>query len=212
MPKRIDLIGMRFGNYVVIACDGSGKYGVRWLCRCDCGAENVVVGTKLNTGRSLGCKSCAATVHGEASPPSPEYLSWRNAKARCTKPTDAAWKNYGGRGITMCDRWMESFEAFIEDMGRKPSLKHSIDRINNDGNYEPGNCRWATDEDQNKNKRSNHYLLRGVERATLSEWSNRLAIPVCRLRYRINRGLSDNDVLNPERFTVATFPVPERKA
>lgn len=130
-------------------------------CRCVCGREADVRTDGLNTGKSQGCLPCRnknngrPIQHGDAkrSRMAPEYKSWAGAIQRCTNPNDAAYANYGGRGIKVCDRWLESYENFLADMGRKPNSRHSIDRINNDGNYEPGNCRWATAYQQRHNRR-----------------------------------------------------------
>lgn len=154
-----DLTGSKFHRLTVIervAQDGKGP--VKWLCRCNCGKEIVVESYQLTTG---GTKSCGclrvenfvgmSTKHGMRK--APEYNSWDAMIQRCCNPNTKRYHYYGGRGITVCERWRNSFENFYADMGPKPTPKHSIDRINNDGNYEPGNCRWATQSEQNFNTR-----------------------------------------------------------
>lgn len=158
----IDLAGQRFGRLVAIKLSSEGNDGAMWHCLCDCGAETVTRGQFLRTGRAQSCgclqrytASVLSFKHGHAKQParSSIYSTWSGIIDRCTNPNNRAFKNYGGRGIGICDRWRFSFEAFLQDMGEKPSQAHSIDRIDNDGNYEPGNCRWATRDQQNTNKR-----------------------------------------------------------
>jgi hypothetical protein len=107
---------------------------------------------------------------------------------RCTNPNVPCHSNYGARGIAVCPRWRESFAAFLADMGRRPSSEHSIDRINNDGNYEPGNCRWATEDEQRRNRRVSHFITVDGESATLSEWAIRFRIGKSTIRERLKRG------------------------
>ncbi|HHS83688.1 MAG TPA: XRE family transcriptional regulator [Gammaproteobacteria bacterium] len=148
MPRKIDLTGRMFGELTVIRernPRGNGKQ-IYWVCRCGCGKEHVVAGTHLRDGgvRSCGClrrENKASVTHGLSG--SPEYGVWEHIKSRCNNPNTKDYHNYGGRGITVCKRW-DRFENFLADMGCRPSKNHQIDRADNDGNYEPGNCRWVT--------------------------------------------------------------------
>jgi hypothetical protein len=165
--RKLDLKGQRFGRLTAVRENGK-MYGrrVAWLCLCDCGSEKTIPGEKLRDGmvRSCGCllseaNSLRTRTHGQTGNyrkgigKTKEYRAWCHAKARCHCKTDRKYPIYGARGIVMCDRWRDSFEAFFSDMGKAPSGAHSIDRINVDGNYEPGNCRWATPKEQRNNQR-----------------------------------------------------------
>lgn len=169
MTRVIDVAGQTFGRLTVIWPVGiTVERRALWLCVCSCGKLAIVAGTSMRRGGTSSC-GCLRTemnvikikkfhggIHGHAKRGkiSPEFNSWSGAKDRCFNKNNHAYARYGGRGITMCERWKNSFSAFLEDVGIKPSAEYSIDRWpNNDGNYEPGNCRWATKSQQVHNRR-----------------------------------------------------------
>jgi hypothetical protein len=184
VPKIINLLGQKFGKLTVVRFAGRnhGKSrNVSWECLCDCGNTTVTSSGHLRSGNteSCGCGKGKFT-HGQSrvndGVGTPEYETWRHMISRCNSVSCTGYENYGGRGIKVCDRWLESFENFLADMGEKPSPKHSIDRINNDGNYEPSNCRWATKQEQDTNRRTNRkYTLNG-ETLCVTEWAKRLGV------------------------------------
>ncbi len=168
--RREDLTGMRFGMLVVVSfADKTSSGHARWLCQCDCGGAKVTQASNLKSGqcRSCGCYArgpnwnrSGTRTHGHTYLKSERgtrcvttlYATWSSMIQRCTNPNAKNYKWYGGRGITVCERW-RSFENFAADMGDRPGRGYSIDRINNNGNYEPGNCRWATQSEQVRNSR-----------------------------------------------------------
>lgn len=129
-------------------------------------------------------------IHGHCSrnrKRSPEWTAWNHMKRRCTNPNYHNYKNYGGRGITICERWLNSFENFLADMGNKPTPSHSLDRYpNNNGDYEPENCRWATPKEQSNNTKSNRIINHGGKSLTLTNWATELKLSISNLRYRID--------------------------
>lgn len=155
----VDISGQRFGRLTVLSLAGQAKDGrFRWLCRCDCGTYTIVRGPKLRSGRTQSCGCLKLDRKGTKNPNfkhglsfSPEWHSWDSMIQRCENLKHTSYKNYGARGIKVCDRW-HSFENFVSDMGRRPS-GHTLDRINNDGNYEPGNVKWSTPKEQAGNRR-----------------------------------------------------------
>src|SRR6266487_1181524 len=165
MPPKLDISGSKFGRLTAIRIAAKNKQGTyRWLCKCDCGNEAIVKVASLMDGNtnSCGCllsesMSKRKTKHNACN--TPEYDAWQNMKSRCYDKNRKQYKDYGGRGILVCERWLNSFENFISDMGIKPSAKHSLDRFpDKNGNYEPANCRWANFYEQSRNTRKSRWL------------------------------------------------------
>jgi hypothetical protein len=127
---------------------------------------------------------------------SKEHNSWRAIVQRCTNPNDRVYPRYGGRGVTVCERWLESFEAFLVDVGPAPSQEHTIDRIDNACGYEPGNVRWATQQEQQRNRTNNRYLTANGQTKLIEDWAKDIGISVHTLWTRVSRGWPDDEVVN----------------
>lgn len=198
MGKFIDLTGQQFGEWLVVeraANNVSGKPA--WVCLCRCGNSSVVAGSVLRMGesRSCGCYQKtlaaknlrqAATKHGMHN--TPEYFRWLGIKLRCYHATHFAYPRYGGRGIGMCDRWRNSFELFHADIGSPPSPSHSLDRIDNNGDYEPNNVRWATKREQANNRRNTVSATFNGETHTQAEWGRKLGLTTQAIAWRMKHG------------------------
>jgi len=158
-----DITGQQFNRWTVIRKAKSGKgWQTKWLCVCICGNQKVIYGNHLQRGNSKSCGCLREELslnrplthgHNRKNRPSSEYRAWYHMKTRCYNPNFNGFKDYGGRGITVCNEWIHDFQAFYDHIGPKPSPEHSLDRIDNNGNYEPGNVRWATRLEQRHNQR-----------------------------------------------------------
>lgn len=174
--KLIDLTGSRFGKLVALRLgvphQSPSRRQVTWECICDCGNIITVQRGSLTFGNTSSC-GCAYKDAGIRRKTNridhlSEYSSWSKMKQRCTNPRDKDFKYYGARGISICNEWENSFQKFFEDMGKKPSNAHSIDRIDCNGNYEKQNCRWATPLEQSRNRRHTKYFSKqtGIHHGT----------------------------------------------
>lgn len=191
MRKRIDLKGVVFGRLTVAEYAGNDKYkNALWKCYCECGTEKVISGASLRSGSTLSCgcyhKEAAAkwSAHHKQSHgmrKSRTYSIWANMRTRCTNTKYKQFKDYGGRGISVCERWL-TFENFLEDMGEAPEDK-TLDRIDNNGHYEPSNCRWATTAEQMTN-RANTVMFEGKP---LPTWAEELGMNYYTLYSRLKR-------------------------
>ena len=211
MTKLIDLTGKRFGKLTVIErskdkISPNGQIQPMWLCRCDCGNETIVKGRMLREGRSksCGCFNIERTIernttHGKRG--TRLYRIWASIKTRYLNKNNRRYKDYGGRGIKVCDEWSGDFQAFYDwamAHGYRDDLQ--IDRIDNDGNYCPENCRWATTVEQANNTRRNHVIEYDGQKKTLAEWSRERGISYNALKQRINKlHLSPAQALEFER-------------
>ena len=217
MPAFIDLAGKIFGRLTVISLSGKNKAGQSvWRCRCSCGNAKAVLGTNLVSGRtsSCGCYKLqriaeSHTTHGHTKnhgKGSATYRSWVAMRRRCHEPGASNYRWYGARGVHICDRWMgtDGFKCFLEDMGESPSAKHSIDRFpDKDGNYEPGNCRWALPAEQSRNRTDNVVLTLDGRSMCVADWAAALNLSRYTLYRRVRLGWTSEEVL--------TTPLGERR-
>lgn len=162
-----------------------------WLCRCECLCIREVLEGNLLTGKTVSCGCWRLEMISER----PEYTVWRDMLARCLNPKDPGYHRYGGRGITVTLRWQHSFQAFYEAMGPRPSPDHSIERIDNDRGYESGNCRWATQVEQARNRRTNHILTFQGRALPLVAWAEETGIPDDTLLHRLKKEWSVEQAL-----------------
>lgn len=186
--------GLRFGRWVVLKRDSAkaSNGGAVFLCRCDCGTEKIVVGDKLRRGtsQSCGCLRNEMSAERESTHRLTKhrlYPVWQGMMARCTRPHNPAYPDYGGRGIRVCARWGD-VRAFIADNEAAATPGTTMDRIDNDGDYDPGNVRWATRQEQSRNRRSNVLLTHDGRTMTLTEWALEIGVKPRTLWKRINDG------------------------
>lgn len=206
-----DLSGVRFGRLVAATPSGKTKHGnTLWSCACDCGATALVASGKLISGSTASCgcqrsseSSKRFTTHGMSK--RPIYTTWLGMIARCKNKNNGSYSTYGGRGVSVCERWSCSFGNFLADMGDRPSVRHTLERIDNNGDYEPENCRWALASEQSRNKSNNRWIEIGGEVKTMVDWCRQYGRSFTTFYKRIKRGWSDADAVTvPPRAKRAT--------
>lgn len=192
MRKLTNLTGKRFGRLIAIKFAGKDKWNnIRWLCQCDCGNKKIVQRGHLASGHTKSC-GCwmrdRLTIHGYSKRCKKDrtHQIWESMIKRCTKPNHQSWKHYGGRKITVCKQWLNSFENFLKDMGKAPKGLQ-LDRINNNKGYYPKNCRWTTKQEQARNRRNNRLITYNGKTRTMIEWSEKTGIAYNVLVARISR-------------------------
>jgi len=206
-----DLKGLKFGLLIPIKYISKPPKKGKWLCKCECGNEKEITTSSITSGKtkSCGCLSSRHTVgerrttHGRSSRNNrcPEYAAWNAMKTRCDDSNREYYKNYGGRGIAVCDRWKDSFEFFFADMGLRPSSDHSLDRYpNNNGNYEPNNCRWATRAEQRRNQRDAFIVEYKGSKKPLADFCEDLSISYKLVWGRLKKGW-------PLQMALETIPI-----
>lgn len=208
MPAPINALGMRFGRLLVIGkgnprVSSAGNKRTTWICVCDCGSKCEINWSKLKSGatKSCGCfhkeiinkpRTHGFRMRGEKTK---GYIAWASMKNRCTNQSCNKYPIYGGRGITYAERW-ESFECFISDMGEPIRHDLSLDRIDVNGNYEPGNCRWATPFEQSNNTRYTRFFEHNGLRLSISQWANHIGVSRDTIKLRLKRGQSIANIIN----------------
>lgn len=204
-PRAIDHTGKRFGKIVALGPVERRVFGnyatVMWLCQCDCGNLTQAQVGHLVSGRhqSCGCvrlEKAGANLRTHNHTGSPEWHTWRGMKQRCENPKHKAFPRYGGRGITVCERWRADFLNFLEDMGERPSPAHELDREDNDGNYDSDNCRWVLRPVNNRNRSTTRKLTAFGRTRYVLEWAEDLGIDPRTLRARLDRGWSPEDAVS----------------
>jgi hypothetical protein len=205
MSKPINLEGLKYGRLTAISVVGSHRKGRVWRCKCDCGGVVDVVSGRLRSGWTKSC-GCMKLEHGHRLAKSrikhgfshkiSEYNIWSGMKARCYNRRSAGWKRYGGRGIGVAEQWRDSFDQFLADVGRRPSVEYSLDRIDVDGDYGPDNCRWALQSIQQNNRRDNLRIEAFGEILTPSQWQAKTGIKASAIRNRLDMGWSSDDAVS----------------
>lgn len=200
MARFKNRIGDKYGSLTVIKFAGMNRLNqASWLCQCACGKEKVVFGGNLNSGHTTSC-GCLKGLrkHGDnkTTHRTKEYNTWASMIQRCENPNAVEFHNYGGRGVNVCSKWRNSYAAFLKDVGRRPSDNHSLDRWpDKDGNYEPGNVRWATPMEQMRNTRRNVFIDVRGERLHLAEAARKYNVAPAKLGYRLRHGWSVEDAV-----------------
>ena len=203
-------VGETFGDLTVVDVTDASV-----ICKCACGNTKEFSNWLMEYREPKTC-GCYMSRYGSKLIPkthglskTPEYSIWKAMRRRCNKHNDPHYANYGGRGIKVCEEWNESFESFISDVGFRPDKSYTLDRIDNDGNYEPGNVRWATRMDNQNNRRNTVYIEYNGQNRTLREWSEVTGIPFKTLNMRYRRGKTLEEVFNPNvkvnKVTMVTY-------
>lgn len=195
-----DVTGGRFGMLTVIRPLGTFRNNTYFLAKCDCGRDAEVMRQNLTSGRQKSC-GCLHPQERHGHAREPEYKIWHGILERCLNQKAAGYHNYGGRGIVVCQAWRHSYEQFVADVGKRPTPEHSIDRIDNDGNYEPENCRWATTKEQAANRRlpkRRDAIEHHGRKQSVSQWAQEYGLKVETLAMRLKRGWSFEKALTTQ--------------
>ena len=196
--RHIDLTGNRYGALVAVSpshAKSPSRYRL-WDCLCDCGEVVLVDSHTLTRGQKKACgigghnwnRILADRPRTPAKSNSSEYSSWQKMKTRCLNPRSQKYPDYGGRGITIHQPWVDSFDSFLADMGLKPTPRHTVERTDNDGNYEPGNCRWATGPEQRRNQRRSFYVEWEGRRLLLVDIASEMGLSYSAIAGRLKNG------------------------
>lgn len=201
--NRLELSGLRFGALTVLGLLRVEKKKSIWQCACDCGAVVQIIGSSLTTGNTSSCGCQARKLTGERSrthgmSDTALYRRWQGMLTRCENPNSSSYPNYGGRGIKVCDKW-HSFENFLDDMGEPPAKSYSIERIDNNGDYAPENCKWASRAEQSRNTRKNRVIeFRGASMC-LKDWADDLGMDQASLKERLDKWTLDAALTTPKK-------------
>lgn len=209
-PKTLDVAGKRFGRLIAINIFSKGAR-TRWLCKCDCGAETIVCLQDLRNGhtQSCGCYQKQRVIETQRLyDPSlrSEYIIWKHMIYRCTNQQDIGYKYYGAKGIAVCQEWIESFDKFVEDVGRRPNLSYTIDRIDNSLGYFPGNVRWATRKQQMRNTSRNVFLTHSGKTLCQADWASIIGLDSGGMSRRVRKWGAEAAITTPK------VPRSERKS
>lgn len=200
--SKLDIIGKKFNRLLVLREDGKTRFGKKkFLCLCDCGNHVSVIGSQLLSGNTKSCtclqkQKAFAKCYKHGLKDTPEYMAWVNMRNRCYYKNNNHYHRYGGRGITVCKRWLgeNGFINFYNDMGKRPTSEHSLDRKNNDKNYTKSNCRWATEKIQQRNKSVNVWLEANGIRMLQREWAKRWNVTDSLIRQHFKYGRSFKEI------------------
>lgn len=194
-----DLTGQRFGRLMALEFAGIKKHRAQWQCKCDCGNICVVDEHSLHIGNTKSC-GCLQSERFHGKSKTKIYRTWRGIKKRCLKPNHMNYKNYGGRGITVCDEWCDNFQAFFDYVSKLDHFGeegYTLDRIDNNGNYEPGNVRWATDAEQRGNRRSSRLVEYDGKQMTIRDAAKYSGIKIATLQTRYGKGWRGEKLFQP---------------